>query len=67
MPGVSQNRQIGAPISSKTALFNALTGSHQKVANYPGVAVEPKAGKFITPEGDAFCKQINRLICNRKR
>jgi len=54
VPGVSQNCQIGAPISSKTALFNALTGSRQKVANYPGVAVEPKAGKFITLGGGRF-------------
>ena len=45
---------IGTPNSGKTALFNALTGSRQKVANYPGVAVEPKAGKFITLGGRRF-------------
>jgi Fe2+ transport system protein B len=28
---------VGNPNSGKTALFNALTGSRQKVANYPGV------------------------------
>jgi ferrous iron transport protein B len=42
---------IGTPNSGKTALFNALTGSRQKVANYPGVTVERKAGAFQTPSG----------------
>ena len=28
---------VGTPNSGKTSLFNALTGSRQKVANYPGV------------------------------
>jgi len=42
---------IGTPNSGKTALFNALTGSRQKVANYPGVTVERKAGLFRTPSG----------------
>ena len=42
---------VGTPNSGKTALFNALTGSRQKVANYPGVTVERKAGTFVTPGG----------------
>jgi ferrous iron transport protein B len=42
---------VGNPNSGKTALFNALTGSRQKVANYPGVTVERKAGLFRTPSG----------------
>src|SRR5215475_7092853 len=42
---------IGTPNSGKTALFNALTGSQQKVANYPGVTVERKAGTLQTPAG----------------
>ena len=42
---------IGAPNSGKTALFNALTGSRQKVANYPGVTVERKTGMVQTPGG----------------
>ncbi|HZC86196.1 MAG TPA: ferrous iron transporter B, partial [Steroidobacteraceae bacterium] len=33
----------------KTALFNRLTGSRQKVANYPGVTVERKEGRFVGP------------------
>jgi ferrous iron transport protein B len=42
---------VGTPNSGKTALFNALTGSRQKVANYPGVTVERKAGVLQTPSG----------------
>jgi ferrous iron transport protein B len=42
---------VGTPNSGKTALFNALTGSRQKVANYPGVTVERKAGALQTPAG----------------
>lgn len=34
----------GCPNSGKSALFNSLTGSHQKVGNYPGVTVERKTG-----------------------
>ncbi|MBR0960340.1 ferrous iron transporter B [Bradyrhizobium japonicum] len=42
---------VGTPNSGKTSLFNALTGSRQKVANYPGVTVERKEGFFVTPVG----------------
>jgi len=42
---------VGTPNSGKTSLFNALTGSKQKVANYPGVTVERKEGSFVTPQG----------------
>src|SRR5271163_3224679 len=42
---------VGTPNSGKTSLFNALTGSRQKVANYPGVTVERKQGSFVTPNG----------------
>jgi ferrous iron transport protein B len=42
---------VGTPNSGKTSLFNALTGSRQKVANYPGVTVERKEGTFVTPQG----------------
>ena len=42
---------VGNPNSGKTALFNALTGSHQKVANYAGVTVEKKEGRLTTPAG----------------
>ncbi|WP_319243266.1 ferrous iron transporter B [uncultured Propionivibrio sp.] len=42
---------VGNPNCGKTALFNRLTGSHQKVANYAGVTVERKEGRFSTPSG----------------
>jgi len=42
---------IGNPNCGKTALFNRLTGSRQKVANYAGVTVERKQGQFRTPAG----------------
>ncbi|UCH72747.1 MAG: ferrous iron transport protein B [Rhodospirillales bacterium] len=42
---------VGNPNCGKTALFNALTGSRQKVGNYPGVTVERKEGAFATPGG----------------
>ncbi|MCX7312482.1 MAG: ferrous iron transporter B [Alphaproteobacteria bacterium] len=42
---------VGTPNSGKTALFNALTCSRQKVANYPGVTVERKAGLLHTVSG----------------
>jgi ferrous iron transport protein B len=42
---------VGNPNCGKTALFNALTGSRQKVANYAGVTVERKEGVFTSPAG----------------
>jgi ferrous iron transport protein B len=42
---------VGNPNSGKTALFNALTGAHQKVANYAGVTVERKEGLVRAPDG----------------
>jgi ferrous iron transport protein B len=49
--GLKNFALIGTPNSGKTALFNALTGSRQKVANYPGVTVERKTGILQTPAG----------------
>ncbi|MCH5157499.1 MAG: ferrous iron transport protein B [Clostridiales bacterium] len=37
---------VGNPNSGKTTLFNALTGSNQKVGNWPGVTVERKLGAY---------------------
>lgn len=34
----------GNPNSGKTTLFNALTGSNQKVGNWPGVTIDKKEG-----------------------
>jgi ferrous iron transport protein B len=42
---------VGNPNCGKTALFNLLTGSRQKVANYAGVTVERKEGRFESPGG----------------
>lgn len=42
---------LGHPNSGKTALFNLLTGSRQKVANYAGVTVERKEGLLTTASG----------------
>jgi ferrous iron transport protein B len=39
---------LGNPNCGKTALFNLLTGSRQKVANYAGVTVERKEGHLFT-------------------
>ena len=40
---------VGNPNCGKTALFNLLTGSRQKVANYAGVTVERKEGRLARP------------------
>ena len=45
---------VGNPNCGKTALFNLLTGSRQKVANYAGVTVERKEGRFQTPSGRPY-------------
>ncbi|ROS05439.1 ferrous iron transport protein B [Sinobacterium caligoides] len=37
---------VGNPNSGKTTLFNALTGTRQRVGNWPGVTVEKKEGRF---------------------
>jgi ferrous iron transport protein B len=42
---------VGNPNCGKTALFNVLTGSRQKVANYAGVTVERKEGVLLPPSG----------------
>lgn len=42
---------VGNPNCGKTSLFNQLTGSRQKVANYAGVTVERKEGSLVLPSG----------------
>jgi ferrous iron transport protein B len=42
---------VGNPNAGKSALFNALTGARQKIANYPGVTVERKSGRLMLPSG----------------
>jgi ferrous iron transport protein B len=45
---------VGNPNCGKTALFNLLTGSRQKVANYAGVTVERKEGRLQAPSGKHY-------------
>jgi ferrous iron transport protein B len=45
---------VGNPNAGKSALFNALTGARQKIANYPGVTVERKAGRLPLPDGSVI-------------
>ncbi len=42
---------VGNPNAGKSALFNALTGARQKIANYPGVTVERKSGRMPLADG----------------
>ncbi|HVT31383.1 MAG TPA: ferrous iron transport protein B [Rhodanobacteraceae bacterium] len=44
---------VGNPNSGKTALFNQLTGTRQKVANYAGVTIERKEGFYTAPSGQS--------------
>lgn len=69
---------VGKPNCGKSLLFNQLTGLRQKVANYPGVTVEVKSGRFgehelvdlpgtyslsaITRDEDIAVKEITRSI-----
>jgi ferrous iron transport protein B len=51
---VSRRKRVvlaGNPNVGKSTLFNALTGSRQKIANYPGVTVEKKTGILKSPSG----------------
>ena len=50
---------VGVPNCGKTALFNRLTGSRQKVANYPGVTVERKEGRFVGPRSGKTYRLID--------
>jgi ferrous iron transport protein B len=49
---------IGMPNVGKTALFNKLTGSFQRVANFPGVTVEKKIG-WVTEKGQKIFEVID--------
>lgn len=49
---------VGMPNVGKTALFNKLTGSHQRVANFPGITVEKKVG-WITDNGQKVLEIID--------
>ncbi|HEY5680086.1 MAG TPA: ferrous iron transport protein B [Pseudomonadales bacterium] len=42
---------VGNPNCGKTTLFNALTGTRQRVGNWPGVTVERKTGSYSHGDG----------------
>lgn len=42
---------VGPPNCGKSTLYNRLTGTRQKIANYPGVTVEYRVGKLVSHEG----------------
>jgi ferrous iron transport protein B len=50
---------VGVPNCGKTALFNRLTGSRQRVANYAGVTVERKEGSFLGPARQRLYKVLD--------
>jgi len=52
MSGLRVAALVGNPNAGKSALFNALTGARQKIANYPGVTVERKSGRLVLPTGE---------------
>ena len=54
MPARPSAALVGNPNAGKSALFNALTGARQKIANYPGVTVERKAGRLVLPGGEVI-------------
>jgi ferrous iron transport protein B len=41
---------VGNPNCGKTTLFNGLTGSNQRIGNWPGVTVEKKEGTVLLDE-----------------
>ena len=57
---------VGSPNCGKTALFNQLTGGRQKVANYAGVTVERKEGRFSTPSGRNYLL-LDSLVAEVRR
>lgn len=56
---------VGNPNSGKTSLFNALTGSAQKVGNYPGVTVETSSGNLKLGSGTVQLMDVPGLYSLR--
>jgi len=44
---------LGSPNAGKTTLFNALTGLHARVGNYPGVTVERREAELVLERSHA--------------
>jgi ferrous iron transport protein B len=55
---ISRIALVGMPNVGKTALFNKLTGSFQRVANFPGVTVEKKTG-WLSEKGHRLFEIID--------
>jgi len=55
---ISRIALVGMPNVGKTALFNKLTGSFQRVANFPGVTVEKKTG-WISENGSKIFEVVD--------
>ncbi len=55
---ISKIALVGMPNVGKTALFNKLTGSFQRVANFAGVTVEKKTG-WIKENGQEILEVID--------
>lgn len=55
---ISRIALVGMPNVGKTALFNKLTGSFQRVANFPGVTVEKKTG-WISEKGERIFEVVD--------
>ena len=55
---ISRIALVGMPNVGKTALFNKLTGSFQRVANFPGVTVEKKTG-WISENGEKIIEVVD--------
>ena len=49
---------VGMPNVGKTALFNKMTGSFQRVANFPGVTVEKKTG-WVSIKGEKVLEVVD--------
>ncbi|ALK09567.1 ferrous iron transporter B [Blastochloris viridis] len=54
MPHLPRIALAGVPNCGKSALFNGLTGSRQKVANYAGATVERRWGRVVLEDGTRF-------------
>ncbi len=52
---------VGNPNAGKTTLFNTLTGSFQKVGNYPGVTVEKVSGTLMLGSQAIECIDVPGL------
>ena len=52
---------VGNPNAGKTTLFNSLTGSHQKVGNYPGVTVEKISATLRLGKQEIECIDVPGL------